>query len=174
MKTKEKILRAGLELFLKKGYDNTSMQAIASEVGIQKASLYHHFKSKKELAVSVIYYFDEKMIEWSTEKKTKITTFNQFLQSMIISIPIFRNIEDVILDKEISGEVSMGFNDFVLALSRENNEAKSLIKAIFRKTQNAIKQSIESSQQKGLIRKDISSTTVAIIIHSIVEGAGVI
>ena len=128
MKTREKILRVGIELFLKKGYNKASMALIATEVGIKKASLYHHFKNKEELAICVIDYFDEKMGEWSIEKKKHITSFKQFLHLIIISIPEFRNVEDVILGKEISNDVSMGFNDFTLALSRENKEVKNKIK----------------------------------------------
>ena len=141
MKTKEIILRAGLELFLKKGYDKASMAQIAAEVGIQKSSLYHHFKNKEELAICVIDYFKEKMSEWSIDKKKNIISFKQYLHWIISSISEFRNVEDVILGKEISNEVSMGFNDFVLALSRENNDVKSKIKEIFNKTQMALKSS---------------------------------
>ncbi|WP_243291914.1 TetR/AcrR family transcriptional regulator [Bacillus sp. FJAT-47783] len=36
-------------LFAKKGYEGTSMSHIAEEVGIKKASIYSHFKGKKEL-----------------------------------------------------------------------------------------------------------------------------
>ena len=174
MKTKEKILRAGLELFLKKGYDKTSMVMIADFVGIQKASLYHHFKNKEDLAVCVIDYFDEKMIEWNREQNKTISTFEDFLHSTIISIPKFRNVEDVILGKEISDEVTMGFNDFVLALARENHEVKNKIKAIFQKTQNFVKTKITKAQQNGIIRNDIDAGIIAVIIHSVVEGAGVI
>ncbi|MDP8201024.1 MAG: TetR/AcrR family transcriptional regulator [Candidatus Tenebribacter burtonii] len=174
MKTKEKILRAGLELFLKKGYDKTSMVMIADFVGIQKASLYHHFKNKEDLAVCVIDYYDEKMIEWSREQNKTISTFEDFLHSTIISIPKFRNVEDVILGKEICDEVTMGFNDFVLALARENHEVKNKIKAIFQKTQNFVKTEITKAQQSGIIRNDIDAGIIAVIIHSVIEGAGVI
>jgi AcrR family transcriptional regulator len=47
--TKERILEAGLEVFANFGYEGARMEKIASLVGINKASLYFHFKSKEEL-----------------------------------------------------------------------------------------------------------------------------
>ncbi|WP_230740968.1 TetR/AcrR family transcriptional regulator [Methanooceanicella nereidis] len=47
--TKDRILDAALELFARKGFDAVSMREIAEEVGIQKSSLYSHFKSKDEI-----------------------------------------------------------------------------------------------------------------------------
>lgn len=52
----EKIKKVSMELFAKNGYEGTALSAIAKGVGIQKPSLYHYFKSKEELFLSV---FDE-------------------------------------------------------------------------------------------------------------------
>lgn len=42
------ILQAAARIFHATGYDNASLQDIADEVGIRKASLYHYFASKEE------------------------------------------------------------------------------------------------------------------------------
>ncbi len=47
--TKERILREALHIFAQHGYEGARMDKIASEVGITKASLYFHFKSKEEI-----------------------------------------------------------------------------------------------------------------------------
>ena len=47
--SKQKIFNSALELFASKGYTSCSMSMIAEAVGIQKASLYSHFKNKKEI-----------------------------------------------------------------------------------------------------------------------------
>lgn len=52
--TEEKILQVGRRLFSTKGYAATSMSDIASEVGITKASLYHHFLGKEALYVQIL------------------------------------------------------------------------------------------------------------------------
>lgn len=48
------ILAAATELFLAHGFAGTSMAALARAVGMQKASLYHHFASKQELFVACV------------------------------------------------------------------------------------------------------------------------
>lgn len=47
--TKDRIFDVALTLFSEHGYEGTRMEKIASEVGINKASLYFHFKSKEEI-----------------------------------------------------------------------------------------------------------------------------
>lgn len=45
----ESILQAALSLFHHRGYHATSVQDLADAVGLQKASLYHYFRSKEDL-----------------------------------------------------------------------------------------------------------------------------
>ncbi len=45
--TKDKILKAALKIFSQYGFEGARMEKIAAEVGINKASLYFHFKSKE-------------------------------------------------------------------------------------------------------------------------------
>ena len=48
--TEEKILEAARRLFLKKGYEHTTIQDIVDELdGLTKGAVYHHFKSKEEI-----------------------------------------------------------------------------------------------------------------------------
>jgi TetR/AcrR family transcriptional regulator len=47
--TRERILSVAAFLFAVRGYHGTRLHDIASRVGIQKASLFHHFPSKAEL-----------------------------------------------------------------------------------------------------------------------------
>ena len=52
--TKQKIFNTALELFSVQGYEATSISQIADAVGIRKASLYSHFKSKQEILDALI------------------------------------------------------------------------------------------------------------------------
>jgi len=47
------ILRAGLDLFARKGLAETSIRDIAAEAGLTNPALYKHFKSKEDLAVEL-------------------------------------------------------------------------------------------------------------------------
>lgn len=48
--TVEKILDVAQQLFLEKGYDNTTVQDIVDKLGgLTKGAVYHHFKSKEDI-----------------------------------------------------------------------------------------------------------------------------
>ncbi len=52
--TRARALGTALELFSRDGYDAVSMRAIAEELGVTKAALYHHFTSKEEIARELV------------------------------------------------------------------------------------------------------------------------
>ena len=54
MSTKEKILETALTLFAENGYNGTSMEQIAQDVGIKAPSLYKHFKGKEDILNTLI------------------------------------------------------------------------------------------------------------------------
>lgn len=47
--SRDLILESAAQVFSKKGYNGASMADIAEVVGLQKATLYHHFGSKQEI-----------------------------------------------------------------------------------------------------------------------------
>lgn len=51
---REDILWAAAEVLRRKGYDATTMKDIAAQVNLTAASLYHHFKNKDFLVLSVL------------------------------------------------------------------------------------------------------------------------
>lgn len=52
--TKKAILDKALDLFSVQGYEATSIAQIANAVGIRKASMYSHFKSKQEILDALV------------------------------------------------------------------------------------------------------------------------
>ncbi|MBQ0072053.1 MAG: TetR/AcrR family transcriptional regulator [Spirochaetales bacterium] len=64
MDTRERILESALDLFSHRGYSGTSMNDIASTLGITKAALYKHYKGKQEILDSIVV----KMVEMDGER----------------------------------------------------------------------------------------------------------
>jgi AcrR family transcriptional regulator len=50
--TRERIQSVALELFAEQGYEKTSLREIAERLGVTKAALYYHFKSKEDIVRS--------------------------------------------------------------------------------------------------------------------------
>lgn len=51
---RDRILREAAELFLTRGYAETSLRTIAEAVDMQPASIYHHFESKDALLTQIL------------------------------------------------------------------------------------------------------------------------
>jgi TetR/AcrR family transcriptional repressor of nem operon len=54
MDTKDRILNSAQRLIQTRSFEGFSFQDIADEVGLRKASLYHHFDSKDAVAIGVL------------------------------------------------------------------------------------------------------------------------
>jgi AcrR family transcriptional regulator len=66
--TRERIQAVALELFAEQGYEKTSLREIAETLGVTKAALYYHFKSKEDIVSSLVEdYFGQidALIEWA-------------------------------------------------------------------------------------------------------------
>ena len=48
-KTTQKIIDVATDLFVHKGYDNTSVQDIVNKIKMSKGAIYHHFKNKEAI-----------------------------------------------------------------------------------------------------------------------------
>lgn len=57
---KEQIMRAAIKVFSRRGIFGTKMSMIASEAGVSHGLLYHYFKSKDELFIT--------LVQWSMEE----------------------------------------------------------------------------------------------------------
>ncbi|WP_067143243.1 TetR/AcrR family transcriptional regulator [Oceanivirga salmonicida] len=61
------ILETASKLFIKKGYDNTTIQDILDETKLSKGAIYHHFKSKDDIFLKICDKIGEKNIIFLTE-----------------------------------------------------------------------------------------------------------
>ena len=65
--TRQRIQSVALELFAEQGYDKTSLREIAERLGVTKAALYYHFKSKEDIVSSLVQdYFGQidELVAW--------------------------------------------------------------------------------------------------------------
>jgi len=65
--TRARIQQVAVELFAEHGYEGTSLREIAERLGVTKAALYYHFKSKEDIVASLVqdYYGQiDELIEW--------------------------------------------------------------------------------------------------------------
>jgi AcrR family transcriptional regulator len=88
---KEAILQQARHLFATKGYAETSMDDIAHANHIQKASLYHYFKSKQHILLDMI---DLEGTRW-TGRMRDIPATTDFRESLIlVGKALLQNLDD--------------------------------------------------------------------------------
>ncbi len=56
--TKKKILDSAFNVFVRNGYNDTTMSHIVKESGLSKGAIYHYYSSKKELFASLIDHWE--------------------------------------------------------------------------------------------------------------------
>ena len=80
--TRARIQQVALELFTERGYEATSLREIAEQLGVTKAALYYHFKTKDEILESIVddrVAMIEELIAWARQPRT-VETRREFLR----------------------------------------------------------------------------------------------
>jgi TetR/AcrR family fatty acid metabolism transcriptional regulator len=138
MRTKERIIKAALDLFSKKGFTNVSMDEIKDKAGVAKGTLYYYFKDKMELFNSACNYFSdqiEKEIKETVKEiespkkrfKVGIITLIRFLYQRIDTIKLFFMVKkgpphDFKLVDKVFSEIKMGLQN----CGFDENEARNI------------------------------------------------
>ena len=89
---RESIIRAAHAQFRLYGYRKTSMEDIAGELGISRASLYSYFKNKDEIFRSVSIWLHERAMadaEQCLMESWDRKTYRQKLSSLASKAPVF-------------------------------------------------------------------------------------
>jgi AcrR family transcriptional regulator len=81
--TRERIQRTAIALFSEHGYEHTSLREIAEQLGVTKAALYYHFKTKEDIAAS---FFDsyaedlDRICDWGDTQPRGLETRTELLR----------------------------------------------------------------------------------------------
>lgn len=81
--TRDMLIDTMKELLWQRGYDATSPNQVLEKSGVGKGSLYHHFKSKKELAIAAMDHRADELIKEADQLFSGnafwLTKFEQYL-----------------------------------------------------------------------------------------------
>src|SRR5262249_13450470 len=84
------IQAVALDLFTEQGYEQTSLREIAERLGVTKAALYYHFKSKEEIVQSLIserMTVIEELLDWAKEQPRTVETRREFVRRYAAELP---------------------------------------------------------------------------------------
>jgi AcrR family transcriptional regulator len=84
--TRSRVQKVALELFAEQGYEKTSLREIAERLGVTKAALYYHFKSKEDIVRSFTEdYFAEidALLDWAKDQPRNEATRRDILDRYV-------------------------------------------------------------------------------------------
>ncbi len=82
LETKAAILTAALQLFTRKGYENTSIEELARKAGIGKGTIYSYFKTKSEIFLA----FCEEQLDFVYEKLSEKSNPHAPLKDQLLTL----------------------------------------------------------------------------------------
>jgi TetR/AcrR family transcriptional regulator, transcriptional repressor for nem operon len=160
----ERLLAAGLALFLRQGYNATGIQQIASEAGVPKGSFYNHFASKEAFAVVIVdRYAQHSQRSW---------------QRMMSGAPVnpmaaIRHVFAQMLAYHERAGVPAGclIGNFAAEVTLSSDVCRQSLLAAQLAWRERLAGLIRAGQQIGEIRSDIEASGLSGLTWSVWEGA---
>ena len=98
--TRSRVQKVALELFAEQGYEKTSLREIAERLGVTKAALYYHFKSKEDIVHSFTDdYFAEldALVDWAREQprndEARLAILDRYVGIVLAGNEVFHFLE---------------------------------------------------------------------------------
>ncbi|MEU5050625.1 TetR/AcrR family transcriptional regulator [Streptomyces sp. NPDC021096] len=122
--TRERIQKTALDLFVSRGYEKTSLREIAEELGVTKAALYYHFKTKEDILTALSDQLGEpvdELIAWGRSQPPTLETKRELLRrySAVLkdAAPLYRILQE---NQATLRELAVGerLKDRVVSFSR--------------------------------------------------------
>lgn len=147
---RREIIDAVARVFDRKGYDATSTQDIADEVGILKGSLYYHIESKEELLFTIIKEAYDAALAAVAELEKREGSALEMVEGLV------REHVEVFTATRV--QTSVFFRDF-RSLSPERQR---VIREAGEVYSNFLRGQIRRGQSEGVIRSDLDPRLCAI------------
>jgi len=81
--TKENLLLTSINLFYKKGYNDTTIRDIGAKAGISNSIIYHYFKNKEEMLFEITYKASQDLTKSLQEIKERVSDPIECLREML-------------------------------------------------------------------------------------------
>jgi TetR/AcrR family fatty acid metabolism transcriptional regulator len=154
---REAILRAGVQVFAKKGYFNSKVADVARAAGIADGTVYLYFKSKEEILHSI---FDQAMEKFIAEGKRELSEIDSPVDRL-------KKVAELHL-KRLSDDRDLAIV-FQVELRGSTKFMQEFSAAGFHEYLEVIRKTIEQGQKTGIFRSDIKAIVCAKVLYGALD-----
>ena len=144
---KNRIIQAAIRVFSKKGYQDTSMDEIAKEVGVTKATLYLYFESKKDLLKKISTLASQTL----RENLNRSFKNHDYMEAFEETFKMKRDLLTRFLHTSFE----------MMALSSNDESIRKIISDERKKDMQALQAHLQNQMDKGKIRNDVDAYVLA-------------
>lgn len=161
--TRQKLLEAAFAEIHRHGFQAASVSQILADTGLTKGALYHHFPDKKALGLAVV------------EEVIRPRLAAMMFEPLNGSDRPLAAMQSLLAAKAGENDpwvVTLGcpLNNLIQEMSPVDEEFRQHLNRLFQDWVKAVKQSLQSGQASGEVRKTIDAGETAFFIVSALEG----
>jgi AcrR family transcriptional regulator len=155
--TREQIVRSALRIFAERGFRGTTLDAIASTVGVTRQALVHHFSSKTQLFLAVL---DQRERDEREEAKAWAPDVDSLADGMVR-----------LLQYEVENpELAYLFTVLSAESAQLGNPAREYFEERYRRVRTEVAGSVAEEQAQGHIAADLDPQRVAAALLALLDG----
>jgi AcrR family transcriptional regulator len=157
--TRERILNVALALFVRKGYNGTSVDEITHTADLTKGALYGHFESKAQLLLTLINEFKTRFIQ---------AMINSTDRENLGALDKLHQIVSFNARFALENQALCVLPTFLTFERREHMEFEIALKEVYQEYKNYIAKIIRQGQREGVFKKDLNldlAATTFIALH---------
>lgn len=161
---KDSLLKHGMRRFYATGYHGTSVDTVLEEAGVPKGSFYHHFGSKEGFAMAVVHEYHKnsaaRLRKWSGNLDiTAPERLRGYMEELAQALAHRGNRQGCLVGK------------FTLELAPASDQFSALLGTMLSSWKSSVQAVIAEGQSSGTVRSDISSSDLASLVLSSIQGA---
>jgi AcrR family transcriptional regulator len=160
---REQIMKAAMELIAKEGVNGFSMASLADKIGLVPSATYRHFKNKDEVLDKILDFIEKRLLD-NTRSTCRETSESMGRLERILK----RHVETL---RENPAFPRIIFTEDVFA---GDSERKNRVYRIIRGYLNALNKIIRDGQEKGQIRFDVGSETIALMFLGLIQPGAIL
>ena len=153
---REKLLDVAFNEIYHNGYSATSIDKILKQASMNKGSMYHFFKSKKELGLAVV---NEKINSYIEDKYGVLLKYEENICDEMLKLIKNRNNFDFTCGCKL--------NNLMQELSPVDNDFKIALEKVYLRFENIIEEVLNKAIQKSEIKHNDSKALSMYVVASI-------